>query len=31
MNGVDLGSLFAGLTDLLHNWPSLVMMAVGGC
>jgi carboxybiotin decarboxylase len=30
MNGVDLGSLFAGLVELVRNWPSLVMMAVGG-
>jgi carboxybiotin decarboxylase len=28
--GVDLGSLFSGLADLVHNWPTLIMMAVGG-
>lgn len=30
MNGADLGGLFAGLTELVANWPGLVMMAVGG-
>ncbi len=30
MNGVDLGDLAAGLTALVDNWPSLIMMAVGG-
>ncbi len=29
-DGVDLGGLFSGLVDLVHNWPSLIMMAVGG-
>jgi len=30
LNGVDLGDLAAGLTALVDNWPSLIMMAVGG-
>ena len=30
MNGIDLTNLTAGLTALLANWPSLVMMAAGG-
>lgn len=30
MNGIDLGSLTEGLTALVHDWPSLIMIAVGG-
>ncbi len=30
MNSVDLGSLVAGLTALVDNWPSLIMMGLGG-
>lgn len=30
MNAIDFGSLAAGLVDLIDNWPSLIMMAVGG-
>ncbi len=29
MNGADLTGLFAGLADLIRNWPTLIMMAVG--
>ena len=30
MNPIDFSSLAAGLINLVENWPSLVMMAVGG-
>lgn len=30
MTGIDLSSLTAGLRALIENWPSLLMMAVGG-
>ncbi len=30
MNTTDFGNLTAGLVDLIENWPTLVMMAVGG-
>jgi len=30
VNSVDLGSLVAGLTALVDNWPSLIMMGLGG-
>lgn len=29
MNGADFGGLAAGLVELIHNWPTLIMMAVG--
>ncbi|MCU0519371.1 MAG: sodium ion-translocating decarboxylase subunit beta [Anaerolineae bacterium] len=29
MSGADLSGLFAGLADLIYNWPTLIMMAVG--
>ena len=30
MNGAELGSLFSGFADLIRNWPSVIMMVVGG-
>ena len=30
MNAIDLGDLAAGLIALVDNWPSLIMMGVGG-
>lgn len=30
MGGIDLGSLTEGLRVLIQDWPSLIMMAVGG-
>ena len=30
MNGINLGDLAAGLIALVSNWPSLIMMGVGG-
>jgi carboxybiotin decarboxylase len=30
LNGVNLGDLAAGLIALVSNWPSLIMMGVGG-
>jgi len=30
LNGVNLGDLAAGLIALVNNWPSLIMMGVGG-
>lgn len=30
MNGIDFGDLLAGLSTLIRDWPSLIMMALGG-
>jgi len=30
LNGIDFGDLLAGLSTLIRDWPSLIMMALGG-